>query len=124
MSPIYYFFDKGLTYYCRYEYNGEHYEKNTLFLPEGYTNGEIFYVRGTGGSASMYIIVKTDQGYLRYDSSVSHCPDEIYSVTELTEDELEYEKSCMANDQMWVTSHRNVRADCLQIGNHDLPNCT
>ncbi len=103
MSPIYYFFDNGLMYYCRYEYNGEHYEKNTLFLPEGYTNGEIFYVRGTGGSASMYIIVKTDQGYLRYDSSVSHCPDEIYSVTELTEDELEYEKSCMANDQMWVT---------------------
>ncbi len=103
MAPIYYFFDNGLTYYCRYEYKGVHYEKNTLFLPEGYTNGEIFYVRGTGGSASMYIIVKTDQGYLRYYSTTSHYPDEILSVNLLTDDELEYEKSCMENDQMWVT---------------------
>ncbi len=105
MSAIYYFFDSGLTYYCRYEYNGEHFEKNTLILPEGYTNGEIFYVRGTGGSAEMYIIVKTDQGYLRYYSTVSHCPDEILSVTELTDDELEYEKSCMENDQMFMSQN-------------------
>ncbi len=100
MTPIYYFFDKGLTYYCRYEYQGEHHERNTLILPEGHTNGEIFYVRGTGGSAEMYIIVKTDQGYLRYYSSVNHYPDEILSVTKMTEDEVDREKEYMANENL------------------------
>ncbi len=98
MGPTYYFYDKGLTYYCTYEYNGEHFEKNTLTLPEGYTNGEIFLISGTGGSASMYINVKTDQGYLRYYIQANHYPDEVLSVTELTEEEVKQMEDMMASE--------------------------
>ncbi len=89
LSPNYYFFDRNLTYYCSYTYRGVHYQKCTLLLPKGYTNGEIVYVSGTGGSASMYVNVKTDQGYLRYLIYTVHGPDEVADITKLDQSEVE-----------------------------------